>query len=168
LLNGWGNQTIECSRDHARGLLAQAKLAHSKKHRKGYSWNTLQEKQEELFPKHREYYSLLLYRLKRDGLELDPLRWQLCHESTVEGLKQWLRSDVFPDEKTSSDVLRMLFDGDIGVTDRETIQSVIAPTLGDPRVIGIRIFWPDGSGPPPSFNLQRERHQQAEVVHVHQ
>jgi len=43
-LNGWGNETIECSRDHATGLLAQAKLGHHKKRREGYSWNTLQQK----------------------------------------------------------------------------------------------------------------------------
>ena len=36
-LNGWGNQTIECSRDYATGLLAQAKLGHRKKRRKGYA-----------------------------------------------------------------------------------------------------------------------------------
>jgi len=167
-LNGWGNQTIECSRDYATGLLAQAKLGHHKKHRKGYRWNTLKKKQKELFPKRREYYSLLLYHLKgKDLNEFDPLRWQLCHESKVEDLTTWLRSDRFPDEKTSSDILRMLFNGQIGATDRETIQSVIAPTQEDHRVIEIRIFWPDGSGPPPSLHLQQEHHQQT-VVHVYQ
>ena len=169
LKNGWGNETIECSRDHATGLLAQAKLAHHKKRRKGYSWNTLQKKQEKLFPDRRAYYSLLLYRLKgKDLNEFDPLRWQLCHESKVEDLKKWLQSDLFPEEKTSSDILRMLFDGQIGTEDRETIQSVIAPPQGDPRVIEIRIFWPDGSGPPPSFHLEQQHHQQENVQRIYQ
>jgi len=168
-LNGWGNETIECSRDHATGLLAQAKLGHHKKRRKGYSWNTLQKKQEKLFPDRRAYYSLLLYRLKgKDLNEFDPLRWQLCHESKVEDLKKWLQSDLFPEEKTSSDILRMLFDGQIGTEDRETIQSVIAPPQGDPRVIEIRIFWPDGSGPPPSFHLEQQHHQQENVQRIYQ
>ncbi|MGA2876393.1 MAG: hypothetical protein ABSE82_12745 [Nitrososphaerales archaeon] len=163
-LNGWDNETIECSRDYATGLLAQAKLGHRKKRRKGYSWNTLQKKQEQLFPNRRAYYSLLLYRLKgKDLNEFDPLRWQLCHESETEDLKQWLRTDLFPEEKTSSDILRMLFDGQIGTKDRETIQSVIAPPQRDPRVIEIRIFWPDGSGPPPSFHLEQQHHQQEDV-----
>lgn len=167
--NGWGNETIECSRDHATGLLAQAKLGHHKKRRKGYSWNTLRKKQEDLFPDRRAYYSLLLYRLKgKDLSEFHPLRWQLCRDHTLEDVKQWLRSDLFPEEQPSSAFLKKLFDGEIGTPDSNVIQSVIAPTQGDSRVIEIRIFWPDGSGPPPSFHLEQQQHQEANMQRLYQ
>lgn len=168
-LNGWGNETIECSRDHATGLLAQAKLGHHKKRREGYSWNTLKKKQEDLFPDRRAYYSLLLYRLKGKELnEFHPLRWQLCRDNTVEDVKEWLRSGLFPEEQPSSALLKKLFDGKIGTPDPNIIQSVIAPTQGDFRVIEIRIFWPDGSGPPPSFHHQQRHHQQENIQRIHQ
>lgn len=165
-LSGWGHDTIECSRDHATGLLAQAKLGHQKKRTSGYSWNGLQQNQEDLFPKRRGYYSLLLYRLKgMRANELDALRWQLCHDNCVEDVKNWLKSDSFPKEISSSDVLRKLFDRQIGTEDPEIIKTVIAPDMkDDPHVIEIRISWPDGSGPPPSLHLRQEHHQQ---VHVH-
>ena len=168
-LNGWGNETIECSRDHATGLLAQAKLGHHKKRRKGYSWNSLKKKQEDLFPDRRAYYSLLLYRLKGKELsEFQPLRWQLCRDYMVEDLKQWLRSDLFPEEEASSVLLKNLFDGKIGTLDPNIIQSVIAPAKGDFRAIEIRIFWPDGSGPPPSIHHQQHQRQEAIIQRLHQ
>jgi hypothetical protein len=175
-LNGWANETIECSRDHATGLLAQAKLGHHKKRGKGlrsqgpgYSWNTLKKKQEDLFPDRRAYYSLLLYRLKGKELsEFQPLRWQLCRDQTVEDVKQWLRSGLFPEEQPSSALLKSLFDGKIGTLDPNIIQSVIAPTKGDFRDIEIRIFWPDGSGPPPSFHHQQQQYQEANIQRLHQ
>jgi hypothetical protein len=167
-LNGWDNETIECSRDHATGLLAQAKLGHHKKRRKEYSWNTLTKKQEDLFPARRAYYSLLLYRLKGMELsELQPLRWQLCGNHTAEQVKQWLSSSLFPEEQPSSALLKNLFDGKIGTPDPNIIQSVIAPTKEDFRAIEIRIFWPDGSGPPPSFHHQRQQHQESNVQRLH-
>jgi hypothetical protein len=162
-LNRRGNDTIECSRDHATGLLAQAKLGLHKKRREGYSWNSLKKNQEELFPDRRAYYSLLLYRLKgKEMSEFQPLQWQLCRDHRVEDVKQWLRSGLFPGEQPSSALLKHLFDGKIDTLDPGIIQSVIAPTKGDFRAIEIRIFWPDGSGPPPSFHHQ-QRHQEANV-----
>lgn len=164
-LNGLGNR-IECSRDHATGLLAQAKLGHHKKRREGYSWNSLQQNQRKLFPRRSAYYSLLLYRLTgKDMSEFQSLQWQLCRDHTVRDVKHWLRFDVFPQEQPSSAVLKQLFDGKIGTTDSNVIQSVIAPITGDFRTIEIRVFWPDGSGPPPSF-CPEQRHQQANVQRI--
>ena len=54
---------IEFRRDHAIGLLVQAKLARPKKNVGKYTWNRLTKVQVRLFPERREYYSLLLYRL---------------------------------------------------------------------------------------------------------
>ena len=168
-LNGWSNDTIECSRDHATGLLAQAKLGQHKKRRDGYSWNPLKKKQENLFPKRHAYYSLLLYRLKGKKLsEFQPLRWQLCRDRTVEEVKQWFASGLFPEEQPSSAILKNLFDGKIGTPDPNIIQSVIAPTRGDFRAIEIRIFWPDGSGPPPCFHRHQQQHHEANVQRLYQ
>jgi hypothetical protein len=167
-LKGWVNQTIECSRDHATGLLAQAKLGHYKERRKGYSWNSLKKGQEDLYPDRRAYYSLLLYRLKGKELnEFQPMRWQLCRDHMLEDVKQWLRSGLFPEEQPSSALLKSLFDGKIGTMDSNIIQSIIAPTKGDFRSIEIRIFWPDGSGPPASFHREQQ-HQEVRIQRLHQ
>jgi hypothetical protein len=166
-LTGWSNKTIECSRDHATGILAQAKLGHKKKRHKGYSWGRFKKTQEKLYPIRQSYYSLLLYRLKGEKLnDLDSVRWQLCHENTIEEAKNWLRADGFPKEKTSPELLKLLFDRQIGTDDPNIIKSVIAPTPEEPRVIEIRISWPDHSGPPPSFDLQQEHHQQEALQRI--
>jgi hypothetical protein len=168
-LAGWGGDKIECSRDHATGLLAQAKLGHQKKRSIGYRWNRLQPNQEELFPKHRDYFSLLLYRLKGESAnELEAIRWQLCRESTVEDVKSWLRLGSFPEEIPSSDVLRKLFDRRIGTENPEIIKTVIAPDISDPHVIEIHISWPPRLGPPPSYCLRQKHHQQEIVQKVYQ
>jgi len=168
-LNRSSNKTIECSRDHATGILAQAKLGHQKRRHKGYSWGKLTKTQEKLYPTRQSYYSLLLYRLRGERFnELDSVRWQLCHENTLEEAKNWLRADGFPKEKTSPELLRLLFDREIGTDDPSIIKSVIAPAPGDPRVIEIRISWPDHSGPPSSFHLQQEHHQQKVLQRIRQ
>lgn len=167
-LNGWHNQNIECSRDHATGLLAQAKLGQHKNGRKGYSWNSLKRNQEELFADRRAYYSLLLYRLKGKKMsEFQSLQWQLCRDHTVEDVKKWLRSGLFPEEQPSPALLRNMFDGKIGTPDPTIIQSVIAPIKSDFRTVEIRIFWPPGSGPPPSFR-RHQRQQQRNVQRLWQ
>jgi hypothetical protein len=58
---GFRGNSIEFRRDHATGLLAQAKLG--RPGRSGHAWDGLTRPQEDLYPKRREYYSLLLYRL---------------------------------------------------------------------------------------------------------
>lgn len=165
---GRWDDSIECSRDHAIGLLAQAKLGRDHQRRDVYKWGRLTSPQEKLFPQRCQYYSLLLYRLKGErSNQLDPLRWQLCHDRTLKDVKVWLRSGLFPEEMASPVLLGRLFDGTIGTNDRHIIDTIIAPKTGDPRVIEIRIFWPDGSGPPPSLRVQHAHHQR-ELLHVHQ
>lgn len=163
---GRWRERIGCSRDHATGLLAQAKLGKPRALRGGYKWDSLTDQQEDLFPDHCQYYSLLLYRLKGETAnQLDPLRWQLCHNRVLNEVKGWLRSDSFPEELSSPVLLGRLFDSAIGTNDRNIIDSVIAPKKGDPRIIEIRIFWPDGSGPPSSLRLHNTHHQN-EVLHI--
>jgi hypothetical protein len=167
-IGGFGSRTIQCARDHATGLLAQAKRGQRNK-RDRYRWNEFTARQRNRYRKRRPYYSLLLYRLQGERVNvLDPVRWQLCHESNLREARKWLRLDLFPKEQTSPEILKMLFKGDIGTNDRKIIRSVIAPTEGDPRVIEIKVFWPDGSGPPPLFELEQERQQQEEVAYAYQ
>ena len=70
-------------------------------------------------------------------------------------------------ECNAPEILKLLFNGDIGTNDVKIIRSVIAPAKGDPRVIEIKVFWPDGSGPPPSFDLEQQHHEQT-TVHIYQ
>ena len=146
---------IQCDRDLARGLLAQAKR--SERSRTGrFVWDSFTEPQRLLYPKRRPYYSLLLYRLSGDKLDvLAPIRWQLCHEYTFLKASKWLRNDSFPQQEASSQILSMLFHGSIGTENTKIINEVIAPKPNSARVIEIRISWPDGEGPPPSSKIHR-------------
>jgi hypothetical protein len=168
--SGWAHETVHCSRDHATGLLAQAKLGHQKKRGLGHRWNGLKQNQADLLPNLRSYYSLLLYRLNgMNGTELEPLRWQLCHDSTVEDVKSWLRLDAFPDEIPSSEVLIRLFHRQIGTEDPDIIKNVIAPEKAKARVIEIYISWPPGAEPPSSCSLEKDhRRHEANVQKLYQ
>jgi hypothetical protein len=157
---GFGGTEIKFIQDHARGLLAQAKLGRqTDPSRNGHEWNGLTKPQEKLYPKRRDYYSLLLYRLR--GSNADELRvfgWQLCEGHTIRHVKKWLRSDVFPAEILSSEVLKKLFDGSIGTDNPKIIERVIDPPKSEARSVTIHIFWPDGKGPPPSLPLHLQQH----------
>lgn len=158
----YGGTEIKFIRDNARGLLAQAKLGRQADTSKDlHEWDGLTEPQKKLYPKHREYYSLLLYRLRGPNSgELRPFGWQLCREHTVKQVQKWLRKDAFPEEMPSSEVIRKLFAGSIGTDDPTIIRSVIDPSesIGaEARCITVHIFWPDGKGPPPSLQLHREQ-----------
>ena len=79
-LSSWGSGRSQCTRDHATGLLAQAKRGQRNK-RNRYSWGDFTESQRDLYRKRRPYYSLVLYRLQGEKVNvLDPVRWQLCRE----------------------------------------------------------------------------------------
>ncbi len=68
-LNGWGNETIECSRDHATGLLAQAKLGQHRKRCEGYIWNSLKKKPRGSVPKASGLLFLTVVPPERRGVE---------------------------------------------------------------------------------------------------
>lgn len=154
---------LELRRDQAIGLLAQAKLRRLAAPKKS---GRLTRKQARLFPERSAYYSLLLYRLDGQNTdELKPFRWQLCKEHTVEQVKSWLRSDAFPEEMSSLQIIRKLFDGTIGTKDAAIIQTIIdAPATSEARFIDIQIFWPEGAPPPPRFLELRRHAQELQVV----
>jgi len=162
-----GRINVEFRRDHPTGLLAQAKLGRAVGPTEGgHAWGRLTQSQAGLFPKRRGYYSLLLYRLNgQNSDELEPFAWQLCRNYTVRQVKKWLRSDAFPGEISSSEVLRRLFARMIGTEDPKVIQTIIDPTGAGAHSIELQIFWPDGSGPPPSFPLCELQHKRQEVHH---
>ncbi len=148
---------IETRRDHAQALLAQAKLGRRSDHADGaFTWGRLTKAQERLLPERSEYGSLLLYRLEgKTASELRPFRWQLCRGHTVPEIKSWLRSDAFPDELSSSDVIGKLVARVVGTDDSSIIGTIIDPEVSSLKVIEIRVFWPDGSGPADTLSLRR-------------
>jgi hypothetical protein len=149
---------VDLHQDHAIGLLAQAKLGHCEVPTNSIcTWKSgLTQNQVRLFPERCDYYSLLLYRLA-DQKELRPFRWQLCKSHTVEEIKHWLHSDTFPEEMSSSHVVRNLFAGTIGTKNKAVIQTIIdAPGSGG-RFIDLHISWPDDVAPPPFLQLQQPK-----------
>jgi len=153
---GFRGSGINFIQDHARGLLAQAKLGRQPNlSTNGHEWDGLTESQKRLYPKRRGYYSLLLYRLRgANADQLTAFGWQLCEGHTLRHVKKWLKTDAFPAEILSSEVIGRLFDGSIGTDDPKIIEKVIDPPKSAVRSVTIHIFWPDGKGPPPSFPLR--------------
>ena len=166
---GFGGSSIEFRRDQATGLLAQAKLGRQADPNGGvHAWDGLTRPQERVYPKRRKYYSLLLYRLNGQNADvLSPFRWQVCREHAAKQVQKWLRSDTFPQEMSSSEVLGKLFTGSIGTKSLKLIESVIDPPKRQARSIILRIFWPNGAGPPPSLFLHRQQRQQVhQKIHL--
>jgi hypothetical protein len=147
---------IEFRRDHAIGLLVQAKLARHKKKAGKYTWGALTKAQERMFPARREYYSLLLYRLNGEKKNnLGPLGWQLCRQYSVAEVKTWLKSDDFPMELSSRNLLDAMIARTLGTEDPDIIRTIIDPDAPNVRSIEIQIFWPDRAGPPESLKLRQ-------------
>jgi len=158
---------IEVNQDHATGLLAQAKLGHALKSKPdSYRWGGLTEKQEELFPMRRGYYSLLLYRLAGANKDdLKPFAWKVCNkQDKVVNVKEWLRSGTFPSEHQSQDLLKALFAGKIGTQESDVIKTIIEPNAPGSCTIELEIFWPDGKKPPKYIQLQQEQMQRVTQV----
>jgi hypothetical protein len=156
--------TVEFHRNHGNGLLAQAKLGKQLGLTGKLKWDTLTQRQQDLFPKLHEYYSLLLYRLQGQT-NLKPFSWQLCKKYSVEQAQEWLQTNVFPAELSSTEVLRMLFARAIGTEDPKLIKTIIDPSISDARSIEVHIFWPDGGGPPPSLSVYQSQTVQQQIRH---
>jgi hypothetical protein len=163
----YDRKRLQIDRDHATGLLAQAKLGVRKDDTVGkFKWNRFTTSQKNLFPDLSEFYSLLLYRLSGQNCnKLQDFAWQLCKGHSFEQLKNYLKSDTFPTEVSSSEVLRALFARKIGTENADTIEKLIDPSGPKFEAIDIHIYWPDGSGPPPSVEIIQQHHT---VQHVYQ
>ena len=165
----FGGNRVEFHRNHATGLLAQAKLGlRAKRAKGGRIWDRLTSQQERLYPKRRRYYSLLLYRLNGPKAnELEAFRWQLCSEFALKKVKKWLLSDVFPGEISSPELLAKLFARTIGTDNPKVIETIIDPNASDVHSIDLQIFWPDDGGPPPCVELHHQQQETQEVQILH-
>ena len=158
------HQRIEIRSDHGTGLLAQAKLGIFKEGIEKFRWNGFTKPQQRLFPERSSYYSLLLYRLsgkRRD--ELKRFGWQLCSDHCLEEAKAWLRTDRFPTEVSSSELLARLFMRSVGTDSAEVIRNIIDPEVPTTQVIELRIFWPKGAEPPPSVMIEQATRQPLQI-----
>ena len=145
---------VQVTRDRARALMAQAKLGRPHEKRAGsMSWGRLTKAQERLIPTHQNYYALLLYRLCT-GRVLAPFRWQLCRGRTVDEIQGWLRAGTFPREVPSGDVIRALSAGTVGTDSQSVVDLFIDPSESHARAVEIRVFWPEGTGPPRRMSVQ--------------
>lgn len=161
-----GSNQVIVWRDCSRGLLAQAKLNLRGKGKTGYlKWRQLKRTQEQLIGKHQEYYALLLYKLEGVARStLAPFSWQLCRACSVPDIKNWLRSGTFPSEMRSSEVIQALSAGAVGTASAAIIEEVVDPSSSRSGAIEIRVFWPDGYGPPREIYLMRKAKQEAQQV----
>jgi hypothetical protein len=158
-----GVSQVEIVRAHARALLVQAKLNKRKARRDGrMKWQSLTRPQRKILPDHTEYSALLLYRLEgSDRSKLAPFRWQPCRGHSIEDIQAWLSSGSFPKEISSADVIRSLSVGRLGTDARPVIESLVDPPSTWPTSIEIRVYWPDGEGPPEHLYLQSPVKQEA-------
>jgi hypothetical protein len=53
----------------------------------------------------------------------------------------------------TSELFRRLFSGTVGTDKPKLVGTVVDPKKSDFDSISIRIFWPDGSGPPQSVSV---------------
>jgi hypothetical protein len=142
-------------RDAAQGVLVQAKLGRLNSGREQSKWGSLTPTQERLIPRHRDYFSFLLYRVtSRRVDELGPFSWQLCRGHKISEMRKWLATGAFPAEQGTSQILSQLASGTIGTDDPKVIDRLIAPET-QRRVIRFKIYWPDHSGPAGSIRLAR-------------
>ena len=168
IVNLIGSTRIELSQNNASGLLGQAKLGSPKKRKATFKWGNLTKNQKRLYPDHCGYYSLLLYRLSGEKIDqLAPFGWQLCKEYSLNDVMGWLRSDKFPEEEASPEIIQSLFERKIGTEDPEVIRTIIDPEetgVSGIQTIDLRIDWPDDAPPPPSIEIN-QCSQQRQVVY---
>jgi len=159
-----GSLQIRLLRDCSRGLIAQAKL-NSRNGSGRLRWGPLTDNQEGLLPAHLDYCALLLYRLEGHSRnKLAPFRWQPCRGFTVPEIKSWLRSGAVPKEVASGDIIRGLSGGKLGTDCSALIERFIDPSASRPNAIEVRIFWPDGEGPPERVTFARRVGQKTEQL----
>jgi hypothetical protein len=157
---------IDTEHNHSVGLLAQAKLGQRIDPPKGvHRWNPLTDRQVTLFPDTSDYSSLVLYRIGGERKnELKPFGWQLCRGYTANDAQKWLRTDRFPSENTSANIIERLFARTIGTQDRKIIDAIVDPRQTGPEAVELQVFWPKGGGPPPSVPIHNPMNQNEQML----
>jgi len=137
---------LKVCRDHRRGLLCQAKMKQRSSQGRKERWRALTDNQRLVLPEQLEYLSLLLYEYQdNDRDALAPFQWQLCSESTIGDVEDWLASGSFPAILNTSSLIGGLAQDRIGTDDRDAIERYIGPGVR-PSLI-VEIGWPPGKGP---------------------
>ncbi len=137
VLSGFGDWTKA-----EQGLLCQAKI----KRRNG-KWGPLQAKQKQVLSDRTSYLALLLYSYLDPARQcLEPFKWQLCRDMTIDEVKGCLSKGRFPWPIDSKQVIERLGNSTVGTNVQKIITEIIRPE-GMPH-LELRIFWPDGKVPP--------------------
>ena len=151
-----GGHSVEITRGHARGLLAQAKLGKIRKpNSERFKFRGLTGTQKRIIPKHHSYYWLLLYRLQDLDMNLEPFGWQSCRDRSVGEISDWLQSGTFPAEMSSATLIQKLSTGGVGTDSLSVVEALIDPEASQPRSVEIEVFWPEGAGPRTAILLQQ-------------
>jgi hypothetical protein len=158
----WVANSLRIQHDCRRALLAQAKLnKHKKSNDRPPPWGSLTKRQQAQIPQLRDFYALLLYTLGGAGRDrLERFRWQSCKDREVAEIQDWLISGVLPGELSSTDVIKGLFDGNLGTDASSTIDALVDPPSSYAGAIEIRIHWPDDQPRPDEIRLLRQPERQ--------
>jgi hypothetical protein len=156
---GYG-QAVLSKDEYCRGLLCQAKI----KRRNG-KWGKLSKRQKDVFPDRIKYLGLLLYSyLDEERYKLNKFEWQLCQDASLSEVEGWLKSDRFPDTKSSGEIISLLGNACIGTDDPEIIEKNIRPKT-KPNLC-IRIFWPPDKDPGNEVRISLSQVKQKQNIHI--
>jgi hypothetical protein len=134
-------QAVLTKDEYCRGLLCQAKI----KRRKG-NWGPMNPNQKKVLPDRLSYLGLLLYSYTdKERQQLNEFEWLLCQGASLSDVEGWLKSDKFPDTKSSGEIISLLGNAYIGTNDPEIIKKIIMPK--NKPYLSIRIFWPPDKDP---------------------
>lgn len=147
--------------DFHQGLLCQAKIR-----RRSGKWGSLTRNQEKVLPHRMKYLSLLLYSYSdAERCKLNPFQWQICRNKPVEDVKDWLRSNVFPNVLDSAKIIGQLGNAQIGTGDEKIVRQIITP--GTRPYLNIKISWPDNKPPPSHVGIYASQTVQQQVKIAH-
>jgi len=144
-----------------QGLLCQAKLRTARG-----PWRQLSPNQCKVLPVNFPFATLILYEYADRGRRaLRPFKWQPCENADIADVIGWLKNDTFPQTRSSSQILWMLAEEQIGTSDERTIEEKVV-TESRP-CIEIRIDWPDDAKPPPLSELLKIRSAATQKIYVY-
>jgi hypothetical protein len=159
----YSGQAVFTIDEYPCGLLCQAKIR-----RRNGNWGKLSKRQKDVFPDRIKFLGLLLYSYSdEDRHKLNKFEWQLCQDASLSEVEDWLKSNKFPDTKSSGEIISLLGNACIGTDDPEIIEKNIRPKT-KPNLC-IRIFWPPDKYPGNEVRIslsQQVKQKQKQYVHT--
>jgi hypothetical protein len=154
------NQTVLTKDEYMRGLLCQAKIR-----RRDGKWGDLR-RQRDVLPDRIKYLVLLLYSYAdKERRQLNEFFLQLCQGASLSEVEGWLKSDEFPDTKSSGEIISLLGNACIGTDDPEIIEKYIRPKT-KPN-LNIKIFWPSDKDPGKEIRISLPQQvKQKQNIHI--